>query len=60
LDGTAADWPHARADALHVLALDCVRDPGTLRLGATPGLPDEAYEHDGQLTKRYVRAATLA
>ncbi|MFD7979049.1 precorrin-6y C5,15-methyltransferase (decarboxylating) subunit CbiE [Streptomyces sp. NPDC059071] len=60
LDGTAADWPYARADALHVLALDCVRDPDTLRLGTTPGLPDEAYEHDGQLTKRYVRAATLA
>ncbi|MFF7812741.1 precorrin-6y C5,15-methyltransferase (decarboxylating) subunit CbiE [Streptomyces sp. NPDC007945] len=60
LDATAADWPHPRTDALHVLALDCVRDPGTLRLGATPGLPDEAYEHDGQLTKRYVRAATLA
>ncbi|MFF8834135.1 precorrin-6y C5,15-methyltransferase (decarboxylating) subunit CbiE [Streptomyces sp. NPDC015130] len=60
LDATAADWPHERTDALHVLALDCVRDPGTLRLGAAPGLPDEAYEHDGQLTKRYVRAATLA
>ncbi|MEU3604081.1 precorrin-6y C5,15-methyltransferase (decarboxylating) subunit CbiE [Streptomyces sp. NPDC035033] len=60
LDGTAADWPHARTDALNVLALDCVRDPGALRLGAAPGLPDEAYEHDGQLTKRYVRAATLA
>ncbi|MFF5783628.1 precorrin-6y C5,15-methyltransferase (decarboxylating) subunit CbiE [Streptomyces sp. NPDC012693] len=60
LDATAADWPHERTDALHVLALDCVRDPGTLRLGAVPGLPDEAYEHDGQLTKRYVRAATLA
>ncbi|MFH9723620.1 precorrin-6y C5,15-methyltransferase (decarboxylating) subunit CbiE [Streptomyces sp. NPDC017254] len=60
LDGAAADWPHERTDALHVLALDCVRDPDTLRLGATPGLPDEAYEHDGQLTKRYVRAATLA
>ena len=25
-----------------------------------PGLPDEAYDHDGQLTKRHVRAATLA
>ncbi|MFI1713726.1 precorrin-6y C5,15-methyltransferase (decarboxylating) subunit CbiE [Streptomyces litmocidini] len=60
LDGTAADWPHERTDPLNVLALDCVRDPGTLRLGAVPGLPDEAYEHDGQLTKRYVRAATLA
>ncbi|WP_314615520.1 precorrin-6y C5,15-methyltransferase (decarboxylating) subunit CbiE [Streptomyces stackebrandtii] len=60
LDATAADWPYERTDALHVLALDCVRDPDTLRLGAAPGLPDEAYEHDGQLTKRYVRAATLA
>ncbi|MEU7700975.1 precorrin-6y C5,15-methyltransferase (decarboxylating) subunit CbiE [Streptomyces sp. NPDC039028] len=60
LDGSAADWPYERTDALHVLALDCARDPGTLRLGAVPGLPDEAYEHDGQLTKRYVRAATLA
>ncbi|MFI0987647.1 bifunctional cobalt-precorrin-7 (C(5))-methyltransferase/cobalt-precorrin-6B (C(15))-methyltransferase [Streptomyces exfoliatus] len=60
LDATAADWALERTDALHVLALDCVRDPDTLRLGAVPGLPDEAYEHDGQLTKRYVRAATLA
>ncbi|SED02172.1 precorrin-6y C5,15-methyltransferase (decarboxylating) subunit CbiE [Streptomyces sp. TLI_105] len=60
LDGTAADWPHERTDPLNVLALDCARDPGTLRLGVVPGLPDEAYEHDGQLTKRYVRAATLA
>jgi precorrin-6B C5,15-methyltransferase / cobalt-precorrin-6B C5,C15-methyltransferase len=31
-----------------------------LRLSAAPGLPDEAYEHDGQLTKRHVRAATVA
>ncbi|WP_406059876.1 precorrin-6y C5,15-methyltransferase (decarboxylating) subunit CbiE [Streptomyces sp. NBC_01077] len=60
LDASAADWPYERTDALHVLALDCVRDPDTLRLGAVPGLPDEAYDHDGQLTKRYVRAATLA
>ncbi|MFF8599389.1 precorrin-6y C5,15-methyltransferase (decarboxylating) subunit CbiE [Streptomyces sp. NPDC015232] len=62
LDGTADGWPHERTDALHVLALDCVRDPdaGRPRLGLTPGLPDEAYEHDGQLTKRHVRAATLA
>ncbi|MFG2329988.1 precorrin-6y C5,15-methyltransferase (decarboxylating) subunit CbiE [Streptomyces sp. NPDC048604] len=61
VDGTAAAWDDAeRLDALNVIAIDCVRDPGTLRLGAVPGLPDEAYEHDGQLTKRHVRAATLA
>ncbi|GAA4958170.1 hypothetical protein GCM10023205_20910 [Yinghuangia aomiensis] len=26
----------------------------------TPGLPDEAFDHDGQLTKREIRALTLA
>ncbi|MFF3316729.1 precorrin-6y C5,15-methyltransferase (decarboxylating) subunit CbiE [Streptomyces sp. NPDC003035] len=61
VDGAADTWDDAvRLDALNVVAVDCVRDPGALRLGAVPGLPDEAYEHDGQLTKRYVRAATLA
>ena len=29
-------------------------------LGLTPGLPEEAYDHDGQITKREVRAVTLA
>ncbi|MFD7323135.1 precorrin-6y C5,15-methyltransferase (decarboxylating) subunit CbiE [Streptomyces sp. NPDC059875] len=60
VDGTADTWPHAPVDPLNVIALDCVRSPDALRLGAVPGLPDEAYESDGQLTKRYVRAATLA
>jgi precorrin-6Y C5,15-methyltransferase (decarboxylating) len=27
---------------------------------AVPGLPDDSYDHDGQLTKREVRAITLA
>jgi precorrin-6Y C5,15-methyltransferase (decarboxylating) len=45
---------------LNVVALECRRDEGALRLSAVPGLPDEAYEHDGQLTKRHIRAATLA
>ncbi|KWT57013.1 precorrin-6Y methyltransferase [Streptomyces albus subsp. albus] len=62
-EGTAEDWPPAasdRTDPLNVIALDCVRAPDALRLAATPGLPDDAYEHDGQLTKRHIRAATLA
>ncbi|NDZ78081.1 precorrin-6y C5,15-methyltransferase (decarboxylating) subunit CbiE, partial [Streptomyces sp. SID10853] len=58
-DGTAADWPHPPADPLNVIAVDCRRTPGAPRTGAVPGLPDDAYEHDGQLTKRQVRAATL-
>ncbi|MFF3287256.1 precorrin-6y C5,15-methyltransferase (decarboxylating) subunit CbiE [Streptomyces sp. NPDC003023] len=60
VDGEAATWTAPPGDALNVVALECRREPGALRLSAVPGLPDEAYEHDGQLTKRHVRAATLA
>ncbi|MFE7540086.1 precorrin-6y C5,15-methyltransferase (decarboxylating) subunit CbiE [Streptomyces platensis] len=59
-EGTAEDWDLPPGDPLNVLALDCRRAPGTAPLAAVPGLPDAAYEHDGQLTKRHVRAATLA
>ncbi|MCK7623814.1 precorrin-6y C5,15-methyltransferase (decarboxylating) subunit CbiE [Streptomyces sp. RS10V-4] len=59
-EGTAAKWDRPAGDPLNVIALDCVREPDALRLPVVPGLPDAAYEHDGQLTKRHVRAATLA
>ncbi|MFE6666468.1 precorrin-6y C5,15-methyltransferase (decarboxylating) subunit CbiE [Streptomyces sp. NPDC057697] len=59
LEGTADHWPHPPGDPLNVIAVECLRAPGAPRLGAVPGLPDEAYEHDGQLTKRHIRAATL-
>ncbi|WP_202238722.1 precorrin-6y C5,15-methyltransferase (decarboxylating) subunit CbiE [Actinacidiphila reveromycinica] len=59
-DGTADGWAHPPGDPLNVVAVDCRRGAGAPRLGAVPGLPDEAYDHDGQLTKRHVRAATLA
>ncbi|WP_425831918.1 precorrin-6y C5,15-methyltransferase (decarboxylating) subunit CbiE [Streptomyces fractus] len=59
-EGVAEDWTHAPGDPLNVIAVDCRRAPDALRLGAAPGLPDAAYENDGQLTKRHVRAATLA
>ncbi|AXE23669.1 cobalamin biosynthesis bifunctional protein CbiET [Streptomyces globosus] len=60
-EGTADGWDRPPGDPLNVVAVDCRRDPASAvpRLGATPGLPDAAYEHDGQLTKRHVRAATL-
>ncbi|MBB4910961.1 precorrin-6y C5,15-methyltransferase (decarboxylating) subunit CbiE [Actinophytocola algeriensis] len=58
-DGQAAAWS-ATAGALNVIALDCRAAPGVTPLGRTPGLPDDAYDHDGQLTKREVRAVTLA
>ncbi|MFC4564349.1 precorrin-6y C5,15-methyltransferase (decarboxylating) subunit CbiE [Nocardiopsis mangrovi] len=60
VEGTAADWGDPACDPLNVVALDCRAAPDTARLGLTPGLPDTAYDSDGQLTKRHVRAATLA
>ncbi|WP_406210572.1 precorrin-6y C5,15-methyltransferase (decarboxylating) subunit CbiE [Streptomyces decoyicus] len=59
-EGTADGWDAPPADPLNVIALDCRRAPGTPPLSTVPGLPDAAYAHDGQLTKRHVRAATLA
>jgi precorrin-6Y C5,15-methyltransferase (decarboxylating) len=44
----------------YVLAIDCVADAGAVMLPPIPGLPDDAFAHDGQITKREVRAATLA
>jgi precorrin-6Y C5,15-methyltransferase (decarboxylating) len=58
--GTASDWPHAETDALVITAVEVVPDPGTVPLPTVPGLPDEVFAHDGQLTKRDVRAVTLA
>ncbi|MFF5568303.1 precorrin-6Y C5,15-methyltransferase (decarboxylating) subunit CbiT [Streptomyces sp. NPDC012623] len=59
VEGRAEEWAEPAGDPLNIVALDCLRAPGARRLGAVPGLPDDAYEHDGQLTKRHVRAATL-
>jgi precorrin-6B C5,15-methyltransferase / cobalt-precorrin-6B C5,C15-methyltransferase len=57
-DEVAAKRP-AFAD-FNTLAIDCIAGPGTVLRPAVPGLPDEAFDHDGQMTKREVRAATLA
>ncbi len=45
---------------LSVVALTCRPDPGTAVLPRVPGLPDDAYETDGQLTRREPRALALA
>jgi precorrin-6Y C5,15-methyltransferase (decarboxylating) len=59
-EAAAARWGATRTDDLVTLAIDCRADPGARPLAPVPGLPDEAFRHDGQLTKREVRAATLA
>jgi precorrin-6Y C5,15-methyltransferase (decarboxylating) len=53
--GTAASLA-ADSDPLNVIAISCA-GPAT---SVVPGLPDDVYESDGQLTKREIRAVTLA
>ncbi|RWB77750.1 MAG: precorrin-6y C5,15-methyltransferase (decarboxylating) subunit CbiE [Mesorhizobium sp.] len=58
----------ARADAfdlkninpLNVLALEIESTPDARTLPLTVGLADHLFEHDGQITKREVRAITLS
>jgi len=53
---TAAAW-REQAPALNVIAIECA---GATAIGWSAGLPDEAFDHDGQITKRDVRASALA
>jgi precorrin-6B C5,15-methyltransferase / cobalt-precorrin-6B C5,C15-methyltransferase len=57
--GVTVEEAGAQAFAdLNILAIECDAFPDTVL--TCIGLPDSAFEHDGQLTKREVRAATLA
>jgi precorrin-6Y C5,15-methyltransferase (decarboxylating) len=58
--GAADAWPPDRSADLNLVAIDCRPAPGTRAVSRLAGLPDNAFLHDGQLTKRAVRAATLA
>jgi len=60
LDGTAVGWQANDIADLNSLAVECIAGPDAALLPRTPGLTDEAFRHDGQLTKRELRAATLA
>ncbi len=59
IDATADDWTGPAPD-FHVLAVECRAAPGERVWPLGPGLPDEAFAHDGKMTKAEVRAVTLA
>ncbi len=44
----------------HTLAIECIAGTDAVILPHTPGLPDDAFLHDGQITKREVRAITVS
>ncbi len=52
--------PHTDYSDLNTVAIHCIASPDAKILSRLAGLPDEAFIHDGQLTKREVRASTLA
>jgi precorrin-6B C5,15-methyltransferase / cobalt-precorrin-6B C5,C15-methyltransferase len=56
----ASDYSFGAVDALNTVAIEVEASPGARVLARTPGLADNLFEHDGQITKREVRAVTLA
>jgi precorrin-6Y C5,15-methyltransferase (decarboxylating) len=57
LDVMARDWT-GRAPTLNVICVACAGAGSAASLA--PGLPDDIFDHDGQMTKRDLRAAALA
>jgi precorrin-6Y C5,15-methyltransferase (decarboxylating) len=59
-EATAESLGDTRCADLNTIAIECRPTVDAVVLSRLAGLPDDAYEHDGQLTKREVRASTLA
>ncbi|MGI3786409.1 MAG: precorrin-6y C5,15-methyltransferase (decarboxylating) subunit CbiE [Janthinobacterium lividum] len=59
-ESLAATGVEGDVPALNVVCVACATDQAEADGSPVPGLPDDAYEHDGQLSKRVVRAAALA
>lgn len=60
LEATAAGFGEREVPALNVVCLELPRSASWTAGSLAPGLPDDAFENDGQLTKRHVRASALA
>ncbi len=62
LKATAETWTGAKAGDLNTVAVECIaaEDADPQAWSRVPGLAEAAYQHDGLITKREVRAASLA
>ncbi len=58
-DGVAESWSH-EVPAFNTLAVECIAAPDAALLPRVPGLADDLFAHDGTMTKREIRALTLA
>jgi len=57
---SAAAFELGAIDALNTVAIECSAAPDARILARAPGRPEELFEHDGQITRRDVRALVLA
>jgi precorrin-6Y C5,15-methyltransferase (decarboxylating) len=57
---TAAAFCFGATDPLNTVAIEVVAEPEARIIARAPGLSDALFEHDGQITKREVRAVTLS
>jgi precorrin-6Y C5,15-methyltransferase (decarboxylating) len=57
---TAEQFDLTGIDPLNSVALEVVAAPGARIIARAPGLPEALFEHDGQITKREIRALTLS
>ncbi len=56
----AARFDLGDIDPLNTVTLEVVAAPGARIIARAGGLPDDMFEHDGQITKREIRAVTLS
>lgn len=56
----AKDFRFNEVAALNTVAIEVQADSGARIIPLAPGLPDDWFENDGQLTKREIRAVTLS
>jgi precorrin-6Y C5,15-methyltransferase (decarboxylating) len=57
---TAADFTIGDIAALNTIAVEVIAEPKAAIIPLAPGIDDGSFEHDGQLTKREIRAVTLS
>lgn len=60
ITGTALNWSVDRTSDFNTIAIECVAGRDALILSRAPGLPDQAYRHEGWVMRREVRAMSLA
>jgi precorrin-6Y C5,15-methyltransferase (decarboxylating) len=57
---TAKTFDLGNINPLNTVAIEVVAGPDARIIAGAAGLPDELFEHDGQITKREIRSITLS